>query len=57
MPVHDAPPISRRTLIPALVFAIVLPILSFYAYLFYMSRNIPLTDDYDAGLNFANHLV
>jgi hypothetical protein len=57
MPVHDAPPISRRTLISALVFAIVLPILFFYAYLFYMSRDIPLTDDYDAGLKFANHLV
>jgi hypothetical protein len=57
MPAPDTPAIERRSPVPALFAAVISPILIFYSYLFYTSRNIPLTDDYDAGLKFANRLV
>jgi hypothetical protein len=48
---------ERRLSVPILFAAVIFPIVVFYSYLFFTSRNIPLTDDYDAGLKFANHLV
>src|SRR5258708_1694930 len=53
----DARRVRGRSSIPVFAAAVMLPIVFFYTYLFYMSRDIPLTDDYDAGLKFANHLV
>ncbi|MDT7812155.1 MAG: hypothetical protein QOJ42_2071, partial [Acidobacteriaceae bacterium] len=57
MPTLDAPEIRERSSISVVAAAVLLPIVFFYSYLFYMSRDIPLTDDYDAGLKFANDLV
>jgi len=57
MPNFDAPAARRRSLLPVLASAITFPIVFFYSYLIYSCRNIPLLDDYDAGLDFANHLV
>lgn len=39
-----------------LILALV-PVLVFYVVLFLTARNLPLTDDYDAALDFANGLV
>src|ERR1700761_9404769 len=57
MPVHQAEAVQGRRHVGALVTAVLLPVLFFYAFLLYSSRNLPLLDDYDAGLKFANHLV
>src|ERR1700730_9754332 len=57
MPNFDAPAARRRSLLPVLASAITFPIVFFYSYLIYSCRNIPLLDDYDAGLDFSNHLV
>ena len=57
MPTLDAPEVRERSSISVFAAAVLLPIVFFYSYLFYMSRDIPLTDDYDAGLKFANELV
>jgi hypothetical protein len=57
MPEINAPKASGRSSIPVFATGVMLPIVFFYTYLFYMSRDIPLLDDYDAGLKFANHLV
>jgi hypothetical protein len=57
MQVLDAQKVRRRSSVPIFAAAVMLPIVFFYTYLFSMSRDIPLTDDYDAGLKFANHLV
>lgn len=40
-----------------LLAAIFAPVLIFYAGLLLSAKNLPLLDDYDAGLNFANQLV
>jgi hypothetical protein len=53
----DARRAKSRSSIAIFAAAVMLPIVFFYACLFYMSRDIPLQDDYDAGLKFANHLV
>lgn len=37
--------------------ALLAPIALFYAGLLLAARDLPLLDDYDAGLNFANHLI
>ncbi len=37
--------------------AVLAPVLIFYAGLLLSARNLPLLDDYDAGLNFSNELL
>ena len=57
MPLHVSRAAGRRSRVPALLAAVLLPPVVFYAYLFHMALDVPWLDDYDAGLNFASQLV
>jgi hypothetical protein len=47
-------PESSRAKVALAATLVLLPVLSFYAILFHLSLNIPVYDDYDAGLNYLN---
>jgi len=55
MPAEAASSSRRKAILAASLVA--LPVIPFFAILFYFAINIPVLDDYDGGLDYLNHLT
>jgi hypothetical protein len=55
MPTHVSPRLGPKVLVAALLIS--LPAILFYGILFRMAMNIPMFDDYEALLDFLNHIA